>query len=270
MGFCCLYCLLSFYQSILSSQRRSVTSTSSSAESSVKAFCFHFAKIIIFSENLSFFCCFFSLFSLPCLSHSLPRLSHSLSWLSHSLPRLSHSVPWLLHSLPRLSHSVPRLSHSLPWFCCHIPLSNVCPTHPTCRGRSFKKLPGVSKLLPLQGALLIALYPGRCPGLWASAPSGRAACVFCPANCLIPRAMPWAESFCPLQGVLLASFARKSVHILGFSVTKGSPFYVICDVFVNTCEGRVHALNPLCLSGFRRRCEGWTLVSCFIRIRERK
>lgn len=62
MGFCCLYCLLSFYQSILSSQRRSVTSTSSSAESSVKAFCFHFAKIIIFSENLSFFCCFFLFF----------------------------------------------------------------------------------------------------------------------------------------------------------------------------------------------------------------
>ena len=75
--------------------------------------------------------------------------------------------------------SLPCLSHSLPWFCCHIPLSNVCPTHPTCRGRSFKKLPGVLKLLPLQGALLIALYPGRCPGLWASAPSGRAACVFC-------------------------------------------------------------------------------------------
>ena len=49
---------------------------------------------------------------------------------------------------------------------------------------------------------------------------------------------------------------RKSVHILGFSVTKGSPFYAICDVLVNTCEGRVHALNPLCLSGFRRRCEG--------------
>ena len=78
-----------------------------------------------------------------------------------------------------LFFSLPRLSHSLPWFCCHIPLSNVCPTHPTCRGRSFKKLPGVLKLLPLQGALLIALYPGRCPGLWASAPSGRAACVFC-------------------------------------------------------------------------------------------
>jgi len=102
-----------------------------------------------------------------------------LFFLFFSLPWLLHSVPRLSHSLPRLSHSVPRLSHSLPWFCCHIPLLNVCPTHPTCRGRSFKKLPGVLKLLPLQGALLIALYPGRCPGLWASAPSGRAAFVFC-------------------------------------------------------------------------------------------
>ena len=202
------------------------------------------------------FLLFFSLFSLPRLSHSLPRLSHS--------------VPRLSHSLPRLSHSVPRLSHSLPWFCCHIPLSNVCPTHPTCRGRSFKKMPGVLKLLPLQGALLIALYPGRCHGLWASAPSGRAACVFCPANCFIPRVLPWAVSFCPFRACCLRLLQRKSVHILGFSVTKGSPFYVICDVSVNTCEGRVHAMNPLCLSGFRRRCEGWILVSCFIRIRERK
>ena len=48
-----------------------------------------------------------------------------------------------------------------------------------CKGKSFKKLPRVLKLLPLQGALLIALYPGCCPWLWASAPSGRAACVFC-------------------------------------------------------------------------------------------
>ena len=40
---------------------------------------------------------------------------------------------------------------------------------------------------------------------------------------------------------------RKSIHIMDFSVTKGSPFYAICDVLVNTCEGRVHALNPLCL-----------------------
>ena len=137
-------------------------------------------------------------------SFSLPRLSHSLPW-------LLHSVPWLLHSLPRLSHSVPRLSHSLPWFCCHIPLSNVCPTHPTCRGRSFKKMPGVLKLLPLQGALLIALYPGRCPGLWASAPSGRAACVFCPANCLIPRALPWAVSFCPFY--YICTWKNKEVKI---------------------------------------------------------
>ena len=41
------------------------------------------------------------------------------------------------------------------------------------KGQKLKKLPGVLKLLPLQGALLIALYPGRCPGLGASALSGR-------------------------------------------------------------------------------------------------
>ena len=61
-GICCLYCLLSFYQSILSSQRRSVTSTSSGAESSVKAYSFILQMIIIFSEYLSFFCCFFLFF----------------------------------------------------------------------------------------------------------------------------------------------------------------------------------------------------------------
>ena len=33
----------------------------------------------------------------------------------------------------------------------------------------------VVKLLPLQGAWLLAVYPGRCPGLGASALSGRAA-----------------------------------------------------------------------------------------------
>ena len=78
------------------------------------------------------FLLFFSLFSLP-------RLSLSLPWLSHSLPWLLHSLSWLSHSLSWLSHSLPWLSHSLPWFCCHIPLSNVCPTHPTCKGKSLKK-----------------------------------------------------------------------------------------------------------------------------------
>ena len=39
-----------------------------------------------------------------------------------------------------------------------------------CKGKSFKT-PGNLKLLPLQGALLIAI---------------------------IPRALPWAKSFCPL------------------------------------------------------------------------
>ena len=44
------------------------------------------------------------------------------------------------------------------------------------------------KLLPLQGARLTPTNPGRCPGLGASALSGRAAWAH----------LPWAMSFCPL------------------------------------------------------------------------
>ena len=41
-----------------------------------------------------------------------------------------------------------------------------------CKGKSFKYM----KLLPLQGDLVVNIYdPGRCPGLGASALSGRAA-----------------------------------------------------------------------------------------------
>lgn len=41
-----------------------------------------------------------------------------------------------------------------------------------CKGKSFKYV----KLLPLQGDLVVNIYdPGRCPGLRASALSGRAA-----------------------------------------------------------------------------------------------
>ena len=44
----------------------------------------------------------------------------------------------------------------------------------------------------------------------------------------------------------------KSVHLSDFCCTKGSPFDAICDIAVNTCEGWVHALTPVCLSDFRR------------------
>ena len=61
----------------------------------------------------------------------------------------------------------------------------LCESSTPCKGKSFTYRRGFSffircilKLLPLQGALLIALYPGRCPGLGASAPSGRAAVGF--------------------------------------------------------------------------------------------
>ena len=71
--------------------------------------------------------------------------------------------------------------------------------HPTCKGKSFKihliKMENplrYVKLLPLQGALFTThKNPGCCPGLRASAPSGRAAymgflafgaCCFCEAS----------------------------------------------------------------------------------------
>ena len=44
----------------------------------------------------------------------------------------------------------------------------------------------------------------------------------------------------------------KSVHLSDFCFLKGSQFDAICDISVNTCEGWVHALNPVCLSDFRR------------------
>ncbi len=172
-------------------------------------------------------CChFISLYYLPregpllllqAVQKALSRLILSFCKDNHFFwESILFSAVFSLFSLPCLSHSLPRLSHSLPWFCCHIPLSNVCPTHPTCRGRSFKKMPGVLKLLPLQGALLIALYPGRCPGLWASAPSGRAACVFCPANCFIPRVLPWAVSFCPFRACCLRLLQEKAFTFWAF------------------------------------------------------
>ena len=74
-----------------------------------------------------------------------------------------------------------------------------------CKGKSFTYRRGFSffircilKLLPLQGALLITLYPGRCPGLGASALSGRAAVDFLAFWALL---LIWA--FGPFQGVLL-------------------------------------------------------------------
>ena len=65
--------------------------------------------------------------------------------------------------------------------------------HPTCKGKSFTYRNGVSifircilKLLPLQGALLIAF---------------------------IPRAMPWAKSFCPFRACWVISIVQ--VGVLG-------------------------------------------------------
>ena len=187
-----------------------------------------------------------------------------------SLPRLSYSVPRLSHSLPRLSHSVPRLSHSLPWFCCHIPLSNVCPTHPTCRGRSFKKMPGVLKLLPLQGALLIALYPGRCPGLWASAPSGRAACVFCPANCFIPRALPWAVSFCPFRRAACVFCKEKAFTFWAFLSQRVHRFTPFVTFWWIPVKGGFTPWIPSVYRASGADVKGEPSFLTFARIREKK
>ena len=65
------------------------------------------------------------------------------------------------------------------------PVWLILPSTPTCtiditqhalKGQKLCKLSGFLKLLPLQGALFAThKNPGRCPGLGASAPSGRAA-----------------------------------------------------------------------------------------------
>ena len=57
--------------------------------------------------------------------------------------------------------------------------------HPTCKGKSFKTPWGqFVKLLPLQGALLIAF---------------------------IPRALPWARSFCPFRACCLMNTPTKTI-----------------------------------------------------------
>lgn len=53
-----------------------------------------------------------------------------------------------------------------------------------CKGKSFKRIRQFTKLLPLQGALLIAI---------------------------IPRAMPWAKSFCPFY--YICTWKNKEVKI---------------------------------------------------------
>ena len=58
----------------------------------------------------------------------------------------------------------PAFPHCFPYSCCNFVLyAQTFLVHPTC---------GVT-LLPLRGALITSIYPGRCPGLCTSAPSGR-------------------------------------------------------------------------------------------------
>ena len=58
----------------------------------------------------------------------------------------------------------PAFPHCFPYSCCNFVLyAQTFLVHPTC---------GVT-LLPLRGALITSIYPGRCPGLFTTAPSGR-------------------------------------------------------------------------------------------------
>ena len=59
-------------------------------------------------------------------------------------------------------------------------LGNSCCSSAPCKGKSFKNIAAVWKLLPLQGVITISiLSPGCCPGLGASALSGRMGNSYC-------------------------------------------------------------------------------------------
>ena len=103
-----------------------------------------------------------------------------------------------------------------------------------CKGKSFTYRRGFSffircilKLLPLQGALLITLYPGRCPGLGASALSGRAAVGFLAFRscCLygllapLPLLYPSASDFQFRYAPVTVGSGRASVNFWGFACT---------------------------------------------------
>ena len=52
-------------------------------------------------------------------------------------------------------------------------LGNSCCSSAPCKGKSFKNIAAVWKLLPLQGVITISIF--------------------------IPRVLPWARSFCPFR-----------------------------------------------------------------------
>ena len=108
---------------------------------------FHFAKIIIFSENLSFFCCFFSFFR----SHVCRIRSHVCRIRSHVCRIRSHDSVVIFLFRMFVPHTLPVGAEALK------------------NATSFK----------------------------AFALTGRV------ANCLIPRALPWAVSFSPFRACCL-------------------------------------------------------------------
>ena len=128
---------------------------------------FHFAKIIIFSENLSFFLLFFSLFrSHVCRIrfHVCRICSHDCCIRSHDCRIRSHDSVVIFLFRMFVPHTLPVGAEALK------------------NAWSFK----------------------------AFALTGRV------ANCLIPRALPWAVSFCPFRACCLRLLQEKAFTFWAF------------------------------------------------------
>ena len=136
---------------------------------------FHFAKIIIFSENLSFFCCFFSLFR----SHVCRIRSHDCCFRFHDCCIRFHDCCIRFHDC------------CIRFHVCHI-RSRVCRirSHDSVVIFLFRMF--VPHTLPVRAKAL-----KNATSFKAFALTGRV------ANFLIPRALPWAVSFCPFRACCL-------------------------------------------------------------------
>ena len=83
-----------------------------------------------------------------------------------------------------------------------------------CKGKSFTNCPWSFKAFALTGRQVCEhANPGRCPGLGASAPSGRAACgaalgyELLPLQGVLLAALPLGYELLPLQACRLRPFA---------------------------------------------------------------
>ena len=91
-----------------------------------------------------------------------------------------------------------------------IMFANLAP----CKGKSFKTHTEIYKAFALTGRIADCYYnPGRCPGLRASAPSGRAACVH----------LLWDSSFLLSSPRLLVSFPLHSTSACRARIASNVP-----------------------------------------------